>query len=132
MCQVLSVKQIWESTSISEIVTLDEPCYRVNSNINVNQNGQLIVAAGTVLKFGSGNVLQVNDGGSLTVNGTESQPVVFSALDPTPGIWDGVHYRFSNSTRNVLNNLVIEFGGEPNGGWPAEQQDSLPRKYVCP
>jgi len=104
-----------ETINIAEIVTLDAPCYRVSSNINVNQNGQLIVAAGTVLKFASGNRLQVNDGGSLTVNGTEAQPVVFSALDPTPGIWDGVQFRFSNSTRNVLNNLVIEFGGQING-----------------
>lgn len=103
-----------ETLSISEMVVLDESCYRVTGNINVNQNGQLIVEAGTVLKFDSGHQLQVNDGGSLAVNGTAAAPVVFSAVDPTPGIWDGVHFRFSNSTRNELNNLVIEFGGQSN------------------
>ncbi|MFK7855769.1 MAG: fibronectin type III domain-containing protein [Granulosicoccus sp.] len=111
----LSCETELETLSISEIVVLDEPCYRVTGNIDVNQNGQLIVEAGTVLKFDSGHQLQVNDGGSLAVNGTEAAPVVFSAVDPTPGIWDGVHFRFSNSTRNELNNLVIEFGGQSSG-----------------
>ena len=111
----LSCETVLETTTIASLVTLDAACLRVTSDIRVNQGGQLVVAAGTVLKFESGNALIVNEGGSLAVNGTVAEPVVFSATDPTPGIWDGVSYVRSNSTRNVLNNLVIEFGGESTG-----------------
>ncbi len=111
----LSCETVLETTTIASVVTLDAPCLRVTDDIRVNQGGQLVVAAGTVLKFESGNSVFVTEGGSLTVNGTVAQPVVFSALDPTPGIWGGIEYDRSNSSRNSLNNMVIEFGGQPTG-----------------
>lgn len=100
---------------VSTVVTLDQPCYRVTETIDVRDGGQLVVSAGTVLKFESGAGLTVRQGGSLTTNGTSAAPVVFSAIDPTPGIWRGVEFVFSNSSRNSLNNTLVEYGGVSNG-----------------
>ena len=106
-----------ETTLITEALVLDEPCYLVNRNVVVDQGGQVTIAAGTVLKFASGVELEVRTGGSLAANGTASAPVVFSAIDRTPGSWDGLEFDRSNSTSNVLNNTVIEYGGAGTSGY---------------
>lgn len=103
------------SYDIQTTVILSLPCYRVDEDITVSENGQLIVSAGTVLKFSTSTKLEVRTGGSLTVNGSESNPVVFSGLNSTPGYWDGVIFRNTNRSRNTLNYLVVEHGGTPTG-----------------
>jgi|GEM_PF-458649 len=103
-------------SSVEGPLVLDRPCYRVPDGLIVRENGQLTIAAGTVLKFGSTEGLEVLTGGSLTARGTAAAPIVFSGIDPTPGFWSGVEFSRSNSTRNVLENVVIEYAGSSVDG----------------
>ena len=109
-----------ETTSITEALVLDEPCYLVNQDVVVGQGGQVTIAAGTVLKFASGVGIEVQTGGSLASNGTAAAPVVFSAIDRTPGSWDGLEFDRSNSASNVLNSTVIEYGGSGTADYNLE------------
>jgi len=100
-----------EEASVDDALVLDAPCYRLPGGLSVRDGGQVTVAAGTVLKFGSNRGVNVASGGSFQARGTPDAPIVLSGIDPTPGFWSGVEYRFSNSTRNVLENVVIEYAG---------------------
>lgn len=104
-----------ESSNVATALTLDAPCYRVPSGLTVAENGRLTIAPGTVLKFGSGRELRVNGGGSLSARGTAERPIVFAGLDPTPGFWNGVRFVFSNSSSNVLENVLVEQAGNTSG-----------------
>jgi len=81
------------------------------STPNVEEGANLTLSPGTVLSFGAGDSLNVSAGGSLTAEGTPEAPIVFTAQDPTPGFWDGIEFTFSNSSRNRLDNVIVEYGG---------------------
>jgi len=52
--------------------------------------------------------------GSLTVQGTEVSPVIFTsnAASPAPGDWKGIHYReHTDDNKNIVERCVIEYGG---------------------
>lgn len=90
---------------------LPADCYLVNGNLDVEEGANLTLSPGTVLSFGAGDSLNVSAGGSLTAEGTPEAPIVFTAQDPTPGFWDGIEFTFSNSSRNRLDNVIVEYGG---------------------
>jgi len=101
---------------IDSAITLSGSCLRVPRSMTVAENGQLTIAPGTVLKFAASTSLTVSQGGSLTAAGTSDAPIVLSSLDASPGYWDGVNFSSSNSTRNRLENLVIEYAGGSDSG----------------
>ena len=100
-----------EESTVAAAVTLDAPCYRAPAGLRIRENGRLTIAPGTVLKFGSGRGIRVDRGGSLTARGTAAEPIVLSGVEQTAGYWSGVELVFSNSVNNVLENVLIEYGG---------------------
>jgi hypothetical protein len=80
----------------------------------------LTIEAGTTIAFGPGTNLIVgaetsgwpNRGpGALQVNGTQCQPVVFTASGiPNPGGWGGVTFQQATAPSTVKN-LVVQYGG---------------------
>lgn len=108
----LSVSRITENT------TLSEPCYLVQQSVEVDQFANLTLLAGTVLKFAQGTRLQINEGASLTINGSPEAPVVLTGQQPLPGHWEGVLIDRSNHPANLIRNTVIEYagGGDIEGG----------------
>ena len=102
---------VWENYVISEPVVIEAGCYNVDKDIEIENGGNLSLEPGVVLKFGTGTRLIAKSGGSFTSVGTQSNPVVLTAQDPTPGYWRGIEFADSNSSRNKLVNSVLEYGG---------------------
>ncbi len=101
----------WEQYTVTAAMQVGAGCYVVNENIVVESGGGLNLSPGVVLKFSAGTQLLVKKGGSLSAVGVPENPVLFTALDPTPGFWSGVVYEASNSSKNQLVNAVVEYAG---------------------
>ncbi len=97
--------------SISVDTTLASGCYLANNGIRVEDSANLTLQAGVVIKFASGEQLFVESDASLTAEATSIDPIVLSGQEPTPGYWDGVRFFFSNSIRNRLDHVQIEYAG---------------------
>ncbi len=75
-------------------------------SVTIEGNSKLTLSAGTVIKAESDNINKINVYGTLDVNGTDTQPVVFTSLkddsfagdtngdgdnsEPSPGDWGGL------------------------------------------
>lgn len=73
-------------------------------------NGDVTIEPGTVIEFETGAGLQVNDGGSLAINGTADEPVKLTGVDKTVGSWLGVLYD-SEDTKNSMTYTEIMYAG---------------------
>lgn len=98
---------------------LDMP-YVVVNTVTVSGEGTptLELRPGTELLFGSAGEIVVggeNGSGKLTAWGTQSEPVVFSAVNPQPGSWNGVTFRANASRESLMIRTVVEYGGKANG-----------------
>lgn len=84
----------------------------VTGDVTVESSGSLVIEAGTVVHFASGTRLEVN--GELTVDGTKSRNVVFTASadtaggSPVAGSWEGIWFK-ENST-GLVNSGTILYG----------------------
>jgi len=87
-------------------------CYLAPRGIRINEPANLTVEPGVVVKFAASQRLLVDRGASLTAIGNATAPIVFSSVDPTPGFWDGVRFTYSNSSRNQLDFVQIEYAGD--------------------
>jgi hypothetical protein len=72
------------------------------------------IEPGARLEFEESFGLDVNNGGSLTAEGTAAKPITFTGTDATPGFWDGIYIN-SNSAQNQLSHVVITYGGKTAG-----------------
>ena len=95
-------------------LTLDGPCYSVTQNVSVSNFADLIIEAGTVLKFDEGVGLKITSTGSMSVNGTPQSPVVFTGKENAEGYWRGIHFEDARSMDNRISHAVIEFAGYAN------------------
>lgn len=84
--------------------------YRVS---NTEILAELTITAGVTLEFTDGGRFDVRDGGTLVASGTEDNPITFTGIEKTPGYWTGV--QIYNNTANLLDHVVIEYGGGPGG-----------------
>ncbi len=97
-------------SSVTEDTTLNEPCYRVPNGISVNNPARLTINPGVRLEFAAGTQLEVNTGASLYAVGTVAEPIVITAREATPGYWEGIEFRWSNSINNQLDYVTVEYG----------------------
>ena len=86
-------------------------CVLVERDLSVSSGANLTIAPGSTLQFAAGTSLSVRIGSTLTAQGTAAQPIVLGAQESTPGFWDGVAITSSNSARNILDHVTIEYGG---------------------
>lgn len=74
-------------------VTLDaSKVYYLTGKLQVNEGAKLIIPAGTkiIANGGTSSFVAVAQGGQIFVNGTATNPVVFTSDNRTPGAWGGV------------------------------------------
>ncbi len=86
--------------------------YRFEGSAEVE--AKLTIEAGTQLQFREALPLNVNSNGSLTAIGTETNPIIFTATDETPGYWAGIFFE-SKSSSNILQHVEIRFAGSKSG-----------------
>lgn len=75
-------------------------------------NGDVIIEPGTVIEFMTDGGLQVNNDGSLAINGTDADPVTLTGVDKTPGSWRGVMYNSQDTKNKMSHTNLIYAGGE--------------------
>ncbi len=95
---------------INTDTTLDG-CYLVEERINVSGGAMLTIAAGSVLMFQQDTSLEINADGGLSAVGTATAPILFTAETETRGFWRGIHFHQSNNLDNVLDYVIVEYGG---------------------
>jgi len=97
-------------SDITVDTTITEPCNFVSKDISV-KNALLKINPGVTLIFDAQAGLRVDDDAALTAEGSEAKPIFFTSISPTPGHWNGVRYNASNDSRNRLNYVNMEYGG---------------------
>ncbi len=89
----LGVPYFFESSSI----------YKVDSSFNIKEGAMLI--------FSTSSKLQIANNGYLNAIGTASEPIIFTAKEPTPGYWSGIQFYTSASGNNLLEHVEVKYGG---------------------
>jgi hypothetical protein len=74
-----------------------------------NVTANIVVKAGVVIEFRDDAGLNVSSG-SLKVEGTESEKVVFTGVTKVKGSWRGI-FVTSNSVNNIFDHAIISYGG---------------------
>lgn len=95
--------------------TISNSPYVVEGNVLVNQNVNLTIQPGVIIKFDEDIYLRVD--GTLYAVGTESQMITFTSNNksPAPGDWGGLRFE-STSVNSILKYCIIEYGDGTNGG----------------
>lgn len=107
---VPEINTINQNTVLANVFTDPaEADYRVTGSVGVN--AQLTIQPGVKIEFASGASLDVGSAGSLVAVGTQSDSIVFSGEQATPGFWDGLYIN-SNNPANELTYCVVEYGGD--------------------
>ena len=101
--QSLSIVSSWKR--------LDVPYYFEDSS-RYDINAGLTIAAGSKLIFYSGAGLNINSNGYLNAIGNSTNKIIFTGSELTQGYWKGIHFYRSNKASNILENTVIEYGGD--------------------
>ncbi|MEA3248756.1 MAG: right-handed parallel beta-helix repeat-containing protein, partial [Patescibacteria group bacterium] len=87
--------------------------YTVEADATVPAGATLVVESGVTVEFAADTGLTVE--GSLNVNGTESDPAVFTSLSATPGSWSGILFD-SGSAESTLTHVHVSYAGAPCSG----------------
>ncbi|MBA2661487.1 MAG: hypothetical protein H0U74_04285 [Bradymonadaceae bacterium] len=95
---------------------LDAP-YRFNADVSIINDATVTIEPGTRLEFDwrvGFSVGRNSTSGGLRAVGTDSEPIVFTGSESTPGHWNGI--RFTRTLMpNLLEHVVVEYGG--SHGW---------------
>jgi hypothetical protein len=88
--------------------------YEVSPSASVTVNGELTVAPGVTVSFGTDALLEVESGesatGRLLAEGTAEESITFTGTEETRGHWDGIAFNDTDSD-NRLSHCVVEYGG---------------------
>lgn len=84
--------------------------YRVGNGIVINITEELTLNPGVEIQMEENSGLGVFDQGSLTINGTSTQPVVIKGTDLLRGYWRGIHIE-TNSSKNKFTYAEISNAG---------------------
>lgn len=100
------------SGDFSEDLVLSAPFeYFVTSRMRILNQSTLTIAPGTRLSFAEDASLIVQDGSIISAEGTAEDQILLTATEETPGWWRGVQIRETQSTANILDHVIIEYGG---------------------
>jgi len=108
------------SQDITVDTTINQKCVVVKNDISIDgeQGGsaRLLINPGVTLVFQNGTGFNVTSNGALTAIGTAEQPILLTHETQSPGAWKGVQFTFSSDTRNELDHVTIEYGGQGRNG----------------
>ncbi len=83
--------------------------YRLSDGIESIQSDINILAGATFISQSNGGIL-IKEEGSLSAEGSEGRPIIFSGEEDVPGYWKGLSF-LSNTTKNKLAFVKISNGG---------------------
>jgi len=81
----------------------------IEGSFTVEPEVKLTIKAGSQFTFDSGVLMRVD--GSLISKGTESDPIIFSALQQTAGYWAGIYFYNSEERKNEMTYTNVEYAG---------------------
>jgi hypothetical protein len=93
--------------------------YVVRGDILVRDDAHLTIEPGVTVAFSEGAGLSVYRA-RITARGTEEAPILFTATNPKPGYWKGIHLVDTSSVENIFEHVTIEYGGSPRNFKGAE------------
>ncbi len=82
--------------AITENTTLSSGSWYFNGNVSINTNVTLTISPGATLYFTNGASLIVNGYGTLTANGTLSQPITFDFGSPNFSTQNGIIFNVNS------------------------------------
>lgn len=74
-------------------------------------HSDLTIAAGAQFAFLFEASMIFRDGSVVRAMGTAEAPIVFTGMEKTPGSWQGIYLEDTSNPNNVMNYVVIEYGG---------------------
>ncbi|MEX2395965.1 MAG: PKD domain-containing protein, partial [Balneolales bacterium] len=84
--------------------------YRVVGNLSVS-GATLTIEPGTTLEFEQGTSLTLESDAILSAQGTQQDSIRFTGTEKTAGWWNGIFYSGATHPHNVMDHVVIEYGG---------------------
>ncbi|MCF6235664.1 MAG: hypothetical protein L3J70_04715 [Gammaproteobacteria bacterium] len=115
---VLTITDVVDNTcsiitewNITADTTLDQPCYQAPNGIIIDNSAKLTIEPGVRLEFAAGTQLEVKENAYLDAVGTNTQPIIFSGQEATPGYWQGIYIVDSYSLAEPLaeNSVRLEY-----------------------
>ncbi|MEX0662814.1 MAG: hypothetical protein WEA58_13730 [Balneolaceae bacterium] len=107
------------NSNITENRTLfSNTLYRVTSGFVVS--AELTIEPGTVIEFEENTGIQFNENSIIIADGTEQDSIRFTGTEQNPGHWDGLQVSGTESPNNIMNYVVIEYGGN-RGFWTSSE-----------
>jgi len=103
------------NTVVSEAVNFIETPVAYHAYSSIFFQGNVTMAAGSLLTVGADLGLGVNGNGYLRINGNSSKPVYIKGESAVAGYWKGILVN-SNNTNNVFDYLEVSDGGSSGLG----------------
>lgn len=104
--------QVIDYSTVSNDLLLEDRVngvdYIIKNLVEVNAN--ITIKPGVTLMFENGAGLKINEEGSLTAIGVQSNEILFTSQSGKRGDWAGILF-LSNSPKNILSYCKIEQGG---------------------
>lgn len=98
----LTISQTWPA--------LDVP-YRVSKSFSVTGDTDFALAPGVTIEFENDAGIAVWEEATFNAEGTKEKSILLTGASKTKGAWMGIAYHGTNSTKNVLDHVTIEYGG---------------------
>ena len=95
--QFVRVLESDNDTNIAQSIKKIDVAYRMSAGVSgrdLTYKGALTINAGAILEFEADSGLSIDNTGSLTVNGTLLEPVIFKGRTATKGYWKGINIGF--------------------------------------
>lgn len=109
--QFVRVLESDNDTNIAQSIKKIDVAYRMSAGVagrDLTYKGALTINAGAILEFEADSGLSIDNTGSLTVNGTLLEPVIFKGRTATKGYWKGINI---GSLGNTINFATIRDAG---------------------
>lgn len=104
--------EILDSNITENTVLTADKRYKVVTSISVSAT--LEIEPGTVIEFEENTNMRFGDGSIIKADGTEDNRILFTGTEKERGWWDGIQVRNTLSSENIMNFVIIEYGGGDN------------------
>jgi len=117
-----SANMAFEVRAVEEINSnITEPTNWVSNVLYIVTDGfqvrdELTIEPGTRIEFEVGTEMVVSEDGTLIADGTEQDSIRFTGTEEVRGHWNGIQFNTTQSTSNLLNYVIVEYGGN-SGFW---------------
>jgi len=88
--------------------TLDVPYYLDGG---ISADGDWTIQEGATLIMSDNSRIGISEQCSLSAKGTATRPILFTAASKKRGAWEGLRFDGCNNTRNALDYVTVEYGG---------------------